>query len=166
MARALPPSLPCALCHITSPHAKHNSSIATPQQQRPTRQGIAHSQPQQLARTPPLLARHPHFMARAACGQGSTQTATWQAASQLGEHAATRDNPSTAAAWQQQAALTWHPAPHLLLAANTAATLHAAACASPARLPARCYRRAAALRPAGLGMGSATNIIACSTSCQ
>ena len=104
-------------------------------------------------------------MARAACGQGSTQTTTWQATLQLGEHAATRNNPSMAAAWQQQAALTWHPAPHLLLAANTAAALlAAAACAAPARLPARCYRQAAALRPAGLGMGSATNITACPTS--
>ena len=96
-------------CHAHSAtshhwHAKHNSSIATPQQQRPTRQGIAHSQPQQLARTPPLLARH--FMARAACGQGSTQTTTWQAAlQQLGGHAQRQliNNKTAAAGCAQMA---------------------------------------------------------------
>ena len=148
-------------CHAHSAtshhrHAKHNSSIATLQQQRPNRQGTAHSQPPQLARTPPLLARHPHFIARAACGQGSTQTATWRATLQLGEHAATRNNPLMAAPGQQQAAHTWHPAAHLLLAANTAAALHAAAYAAPARLPARCHLQAAALRPAELGACTTT----------
>ena len=158
-------------CHAHSAtshhrHAKHNSSIATLQQQRPKGQGAAHSQPQQLARTPLLLARHPHFMASAACGQGSTQSTAWQAAlQQLRQHATTHQRLQHIKL--QQASLTWHPAPHLLLAASTAAALHAAAaCSTPARLPTCRHRQATGVQPAGQGMYSSVDITACSTSCR